>query len=45
MNAGNAGGMQKQEDTLPWSAYMERKLDGSGGRGRIWAIRSDGGRG
>jgi len=35
-NAGNAGGMQKQEDMLPWSAYMERKSGGSGGRGRIY---------
>jgi len=43
-NAENAGGMQRQEDTSPWSTYMERKLEGSGGRGRIWMTQSDGGR-
>jgi len=41
-NAGNAEGMQKQEDMSPWSAYMERKSGGSGGHGRIWMIRSGG---
>ena len=44
-NAGNAEGMRKQGDTSPWSAYMERGSEGSGGRGRIWTNRSGGGRG
>jgi len=44
-NTGNVGGMQKQEDTLPWSTYMVRKSGGSGERGRIWMIQSSSGRG
>jgi len=44
-NAGNAGGMQKQEDMLLWSAYTERKSGGSGGCRRIWTIQQGGRRG
>jgi len=44
-NARSAGGTQKQDDTLPWFVYMERKLDGSGGCGRICMIQSGGRRG